>query len=126
MLFSHLATHESAVVVFSPQIDLVDDKHHVSRYDMSTEIRNRFFYRLIQSVEEAILLKRTIIFIHRGLDTADVRQTDRLMQHCSSSTVMTDEDVKRVKFVKHEDCRHHQIAVHLKEEEELSIFYTAI
>lgn len=120
LLFSHLATDESAVVIFSPQIDLVDDEHHVSRYDMSTSIRNRFCNRLLQSVEEAILVRKTNIFIHRGLDIADIRHTDRIIRHFSISMMPTGGPDEKVEVVEHEDCGHHQIALHLKEKGQLS------
>jgi len=120
LLFSHLATDESAVVAFSPQIDLVADEHHVSRYDLSTSVRNTFCNRLLRSVMEAVLAKKTNIFIHRGVYAADVHHTNRLLKDCTSWRVATDKSVNRVKVIEHADCRHHQVAVHLKERGQLT------
>jgi len=50
LLFSHLATE--SVVAFSPQVDLEGDVH-VSRYDMTGSVRNRYYKRLLQSVDQA-------------------------------------------------------------------------
>lgn len=120
LLFSHLATDESAVVAFSPQIDLVEDEHHVSRYDLSTSVRNTYCTRLLRSVMEAVHAKKSNIFIHRGVDAADVYHTNRLVNDCTSLKVATDEAVNTVRVIEHADCRHHQVAVHLKERGQLT------
>lgn len=118
LLFSHLATE--SVVAFSPQVDLAGDVH-VSRYDMTFDIRDRFCERLLQSVEEASSSKPNI-FVHRGVEEADIRHTDKLAGHFSRKHSEYDDKSldRQVKIVEHTDCLHHQVAVHLKQKGQLS------
>eukprot|EP00585_Thalassiosira_rotula_P005468 CAMPEP_0196141910 /NCGR_PEP_ID=MMETSP0910-20130528/10701_1 /TAXON_ID=49265 /ORGANISM="Thalassiosira rotula, Strain GSO102" /LENGTH=520 /DNA_ID=CAMNT_0041403139 /DNA_START=174 /DNA_END=1736 /DNA_ORIENTATION=+ len=117
LLFSHLATE--SVVAFSPQINLVGDAH-VSRCDMSPGIRDRYCTRLVRSVEEAAA-RRTKIFVHRGVEEADVGHTDRLTS-CLFANVSegSERPAEYVKIIEHKDCPHHQIAVHLKKKGQLA------
>ncbi|KAL7543403.1 hypothetical protein ACHAXR_012820 [Thalassiosira sp. AJA248-18] len=114
LLFSHLAT--DSVVAFSPQIDL-DGDVHVSRHDMTPTFRDRFAIRLLQSVEEAIHINNRVkIFVHRGVEKADVRHTDSIISQLSGKGVTG----FPVTIIEHPDCKHHQIAVHLKEKGQLA------
>jgi len=108
LLFSHLATE--SVVAFSPQVDLEGDVH-VSRYDMTPIIRYRYYKRLLQSVEQAVA-KGINVFIHRGVEKSDNRHTDILSSHFS--------EMSSLQIIEHEDCQHHQIAVHLKQQGKLA------
>lgn len=108
LLFGHLATE--SVVAFSPQIDLKGDVH-VSRYDMVPSIRDGYCRRLLQSVEQAVA-KKTNVFVHRGVEKSDMRHTDLLQSYFS--------DMPSLQIIEHEDCPHHQIAVHLKQQGKLA------
>lgn len=121
MLFSHLATE--SIVSFSPQIDL-DGDVHVSRDDMSPNVCERYCKRLLQSISEASVDRGVRIFIHRGVETADVRHTTKLMR-CLAKRMSTAERESaalsaNIHIVEHEDCAHHQIAVHLKQNDKLA------
>lgn len=117
LLFSHLATE--SVVAFSPQINL-DGDAHVSRCDMSPGIRDRYCTRLVRSVEEAAA-RRTKIFVHRGLEEADVGHTNRLTSYLFANVSGGSErSAEHVKIIEHKDCPHHQIAVHLKKKGQLA------
>ena len=118
LLFSHLATE--SVVAFSPQIELVGDVH-VGRCDMTNTIRVRYRRRLLSSVEEAVT-RRVKIFVHRGMEEADIRHTNMLTNHLSekASEGCCDPLDGHLMIVEHHDCQHHQIAVHLKEKGQLA------
>jgi len=109
LLFSHLATE--SVVAFSPQVDLEGDVH-VSRYDMTPIIRYRYYKRLLQSVDQAVVAKGINVFVHRGVEKSDIRHTDLLLSHFS--------EMSSLQIIEHEDCLHHQIAVHLKQQGKLA------
>lgn len=109
LLFSHLAT--DAVVSFSPQIELNGDCH-VSRDDMTTNIRDGFRIRLFHSVDDGVE-KGVKIAVHRGVEESDVKHTDTLLSGIAHSSR------RGVQIVEHEGCKHHQIAVYLKEKGEL-------
>jgi len=116
LLFSHLATE--SVVAFSPQVDLEGDGH-VSRHDMTPFIRDRYRKRLLCSVKEA--LAQVKIFVHRGVEEADVGHTDRLLSRLSMNALDdSDPSTRRIKVVEHKECHHHQIAVHLKDQGQLT------
>jgi len=108
LLFSHLATE--SVVAFSPQVDLEGDVH-VSRYDMTPIIRHRYYKRLLKSVEQAVA-NEVNVFVHRGLEKSDIRHTDLLLSHLS--------EMSSLQIIQYEDCPHHQIAVHLKQQGKLA------
>ena len=112
LLFSHLATE--SVLAFSPQVNLEGDIH-VSRHDMTSIIRDEFSSRLLKSVEEASTTGNVNVFVHRGVEEADVGHTDRLMSYLGPRR-----GSENVKIVEHPDCEHHQIAVHLKNKGQLA------
>ena len=105
LLFSHLSTE--SVVAFSPQVDLEGDVH-VSRYDMTPIIRHRYYKRLLESVEQAVA-NEVNVFVHRGVEKLDIRHTDLLLSRFSEMSSC-------LKVIQYEDCSHHQIAVHLKQQ----------
>ena len=109
LLFSHLATE--SVVAFSPQVDLEGDVH-VSRYDMTPIIRHKYYKRLLQSVEQAVA-NEVNVFVHRGVEKSDIRHTDLLLSHFSEMSSC-------LQVIQYEDCPHHQIAVHLKQQGKLA------
>jgi len=117
LLFSHLATE--SVVAFSPQIDLNGDSH-VSRYDMTPTIRDRYCDRLLHSVELAVEAG-VKIYVNRGVEKADVGHTDLLMNHINGKFSEGPGPLGgRLIINEHSDCQHHQIAVHLKEKGQLA------
>jgi len=116
LIFSHLATE--SVVAFSPQVNL-DGDGHVSRCDMTLSIRDRYYKRLLRSVEEAV--DRVKIFVHRGVEKADVGHTDQLVSYFSEKALECSAPLAgQVKIIEYPDCQHHQIALHLKEKGRLA------
>ena len=69
----------------------------------------------MKSVEEASTTENVNVFVHRGVEEADVGHTDRLMSYFRPRR-----GSDNVKIVEHPDCEHHQIAVHLKNKGQLA------
>lgn len=131
LLFSHLAT--DSVLAFSPQVNLNRDGegyHHVSRDDMTQLVREEFRNRLFLSVEQA-MENGVDIRINRGVEEGDVNHTNDLMNYLSYKgylgTDIANQSILnvlskkrgRVEVKQHVDCNHHQVAVHLKEKDQL-------
>ncbi|KAL3805852.1 hypothetical protein HJC23_007813 [Cyclotella cryptica] len=131
LLFSHLATE--SVLAFSPQVNLnneVEGYHHVSRDDMTQLVREEFRDRLFLSVEQA-MKKGVDIRINRGMEEGDEKHTNELMNYLSSygylRSDLTNQSIPNVvstgkglvEVREHMDCKHHQVAVHLKEKGQL-------
>lgn len=114
LLFSHLA-RGGAVVAFAPQVDLCSDSH-VGRYDMTPRVREEFHDRIVGSVGRA-LQGGIRVTIHRGVESADVRHTDHLVNELSKmvwgSRGVAD-GLRKLRVVEHADCKHHQVATYLK------------
>lgn len=111
LLFAHLAT--DSVVAFSPQVNLIGDDH-VSRDDMTPMVKEMFQVRLFESVEKAVD-KQVRIIVHRGLESSDIKHTDLLMNRLNSSKR------DKLNLAVHSGCTHHQVAVHLKEKNQLLV-----
>ncbi|KAL7551757.1 hypothetical protein ACHAWF_014946 [Thalassiosira exigua] len=115
LLFSHLATE--AVVAFSPQVNLAGDAH-VSRYDMTARIREKYVRRLLSSVDEVGFGVRVIV--HRGVENADIGHTDFLVNRFSQDAPKGPRHSGELEVIEHPDCEHHNIAAHLKEKGQLA------
>jgi hypothetical protein len=131
LLFSHLAT--DSILAFSPQVNLSRDGegyHHVSRDDVTQLVREEFRNRLFLSVEQA-MEKGVDIRINRGVEEGDVKHTNDLMNYLSHQDYfgpdLSSQSIPyvwsrangRVEVREHVDCNHHQVAVHLKEKDQL-------